>query len=82
MLHAAQAPTRLVEHWQQLGFDTRGKSALPEFGLTATTEPLDHGPTRNPWGLDHSVGGSSGGSAALVAAGGGVERVSLFCMLR
>ena len=65
----AEAPTRWVEHWRMLGFDTLGKSALPEFGLTATTEPLDHGPTRNPWGLDHSVGGSSGGSAALVAAG-------------
>ena len=32
-------------------------------------KPLDHGPTRNPWGLDYSVGGSSGGSAAMVAAG-------------
>ena len=65
----AENPTRLVEHWRRLGFDTLGKTALPEFGLTATTEPLDHGPTRNPWGLDHSVGGSSGGSAAMVAAG-------------
>ena len=65
----AENPTRLVEHWRRLGFDTLGKTALPEFGLTATTEPLDHGPTLNPWGMDHSVGGSSGGSAALVAAG-------------
>lgn len=61
--------TRLVQHWRRLGFATIGKSALPEFGLTATTEPLAHGPTRNPWGLDNTAGGSSGGSAALVAAG-------------
>jgi amidase len=61
--------SRLVRDWRRLGFATLGKSALPEFGLTATTEPLAHGPTRNPWGLDHTTGGSSGGSAALVAAG-------------
>ena len=65
----AKADTRLVEHWRGLGFDILGKTALPEFGLTATTEPEAHGPTRNPWDLDHSTGGSSGGSAALVAAG-------------
>lgn len=46
-----------------------GKSTTPEFGFTATTEPLLGGPTRNPWNLDHSSGGSSGGAAALVAAG-------------
>jgi amidase/6-aminohexanoate-cyclic-dimer hydrolase len=38
-------------------------------GLTATTEPLLHGPSRNPWNLEHSTGGSSGGAAAAVAAG-------------
>ncbi|MGE0828152.1 MAG: amidase [Hyphomonadaceae bacterium] len=46
-----------------------GKSTTPEFGYTATTEPLLTGVTRNPWNLDHSSGGSSGGSAAAVAAG-------------
>lgn len=65
----AVEPTRFAVHWRQLGVQTLGKSALPEFGLTGTTEPLAHGPTRNPWGLDHTTGGSSGGSAALVAAG-------------
>ncbi len=65
----AEERTRFVAQWDELGFQTLGKSALPEFGLTATTEPLDHGPTRNPWHLDHTTGGSSGGSAALVAAG-------------
>ena len=65
----AAGPSRFVRDWQQLGLDTIGKSALPEFGLTATTEPIAHGPTRNPWDLAHSTGGSSGGSAALVASG-------------
>ncbi len=46
-----------------------GKSTMPEFGFNATTEP-EHGlPTRNPWQTDYSCGASSGGSAALVAAG-------------
>ncbi len=45
------------------------KTALPEFGLTATTEPLCREATRNPWHTGYSSGGSSGGSAALVAAG-------------
>ncbi|MFM2437334.1 MAG: hypothetical protein RLZ55_143 [Actinomycetota bacterium] len=52
-----------------LGAEVLGKTTMPEFGLTATTEPLAFGPTRNPWHLDRAVGGSSGGSAALVAAG-------------
>ncbi|MBB4631880.1 amidase [Sphingosinicella soli] len=51
------------------GLVSIGRSTLPEFGATATTEPLLTGVTRNPWNLDHSTGGSSGGSAAAVAAG-------------
>lgn len=46
-----------------------GKSTLPEFGLTASTEFTDRAPTRNPWNTEYSAGASSGGSAALVAAG-------------
>lgn len=46
-----------------------GKSTLPEFGFNATTEPAHDAPTRNPWNLQYSSGASSGGSAALVAAG-------------
>ena len=61
--------SRWVSQWRELGFETLGKTTLPEFGLTATAECLLTGATRNPWGLDHSTGGSSGGSAALVAAG-------------
>lgn len=51
------------------GVISLGKSASPEFGLTGTTESLLNGAARNPWNLDHSTGGSSGGAAALVAAG-------------
>lgn len=51
------------------GVISLGKSASPEFGLTATTESQLNGATRNPWNTTHSVGGSSGGAAALVAAG-------------
>lgn len=46
-----------------------GKTCLPELGFNATTEPQGGPPTRNPWHTDYSPGGSSGGSAALVAAG-------------
>lgn len=60
---------RFVQQFFSLGFVCLGKSALPEFGLTATTEPLSSGITRNPWNTDYSTGGSSGGSAALVASG-------------
>lgn len=51
------------------GFVNMGMSSLPEFGFTCTTEFANQDPTRNPWNLNHSAGGSSGGSAALVAAG-------------
>ncbi len=51
------------------GFTILGKSTLPEFGLNATTEPVHKAPTRNPWNIEYSSGASSGGSAALVAAG-------------
>ena len=51
------------------GFIHLGNSSLPEFGFTCSTEFPDKAPTRNPWNTGHSVGGSSGGAAALVAAG-------------
>ncbi|MHB1251882.1 MAG: amidase family protein, partial [Acidimicrobiales bacterium] len=46
-----------------------GKSTLPEFAIEGYTANLLTGVTRNPWNLDYSPGGSSGGSAAAVAAG-------------
>ena len=59
----------LAKQYLAQGFNLLGKTALPAFGFTASTE-MAHAPaTRNPWHLNHSAGGSSGGSAALVAAG-------------
>src|ERR1700722_15117413 len=46
-----------------------GKSTLPEFAIEGYTANLLTGVTRNPWNLDYSTGGSSGGSAAAIAAG-------------
>lgn len=46
-----------------------GLTASPEFGATSFTASTLHGVTRNPWNLDRTPGGSSGGSAAAVAAG-------------
>ena len=51
------------------GLVSLGKSATPEFGFVATTEPLFAEPTSNPWNPGYSAGGSSGGAAALVAGG-------------
>ena len=51
------------------GFIHLGNSSLPEFGFTCSTEFPNSDPTCNPWNLNYSVGGSSGGAAALVAAG-------------
>ena len=64
-----QKSSEFVEFYNSLGFRNLGKSTLPELGLTCSTESLATGPTRNPWNLDHSTGGSSGGAAALVASG-------------
>ena len=46
-----------------------GRTKVPELTMSSTTEPLGWGPAHNPWALDRSPGGSSGGSAAAVAAG-------------
>ncbi|MCB1296610.1 MAG: amidase [Gordonia sp.] len=51
------------------GLNVLGASMMPAFGLTATTEFVDRPPTLNPWDTEYSCGASSGGSAALVAAG-------------
>jgi len=59
----------LTRLFQATGLIPIAKTCLPEFGLTATTERTGNPPTRNPWNPAFSSGGSSGGSAALVAAG-------------
>lgn len=58
-----------TQRWDEEGLIPLGKSAMPEFGLLPTTEPLLHAPSRNPWSLEHSPGGSSGGAGAALAAG-------------
>jgi amidase len=57
--------TRFLDH----GLGIVGRSACPAFSTGVSTEPLGFAPTRNPWALDRTAGGSSGGSAAAVAAG-------------
>ncbi|MFL5706714.1 MAG: amidase [Ktedonobacteraceae bacterium] len=60
--------TDLMTRFKQAGLVTLGRTATPEFAFNAATEPVSNGPTRNPWDPSRSPGGSSGGSAALVAA--------------
>ena len=61
--------TRLVRQFEAAGFSVVGKAACPQLSIGATTEPPGFEPTRNPWDLTRSPGGSSGGPAAAVAAG-------------
>lgn len=61
--------SHLAQQFRAAGFVFLGRTNVPEFGTTITTEPAAHRPTRNPWNPAHSAGGSSGGSAAAVAAG-------------
>ena len=58
-----------IGQFRSLGMTVLGKSRLPEFGFSASTEYMTSDPVRNPWDLEFSAGASSGGSAALVAAG-------------
>jgi amidase len=59
----------LARQFRAAGFVFLGRTNVPEFGTTITTEPAANAPARNPWNPAHSAGGSSGGSAAAVAAG-------------
>ncbi|WP_433566485.1 amidase [Nocardia sp. CA-151230] len=65
----AKAHGPFTKQFLGTGMTVLGKSTLPEFGLNATTEFVDAEPTPNPWDTEFSSGASSGGSAALVAAG-------------
>lgn len=61
--------SEIVRRFERAGLVIIGKSATPEFGMSPSCEGALFGPTRNPWNLDRSTSGSSGGSAAAVAAG-------------
>jgi amidase/6-aminohexanoate-cyclic-dimer hydrolase len=66
--HIAGHTGTLAQRFLNAGLTIFGKSSSPEFGLLPTTESRLFGPTRNPWNLEHSSGGSSGGAGAAVAA--------------
>jgi len=61
--------SELVRRFKRAGLIVLGKTNTPEFGNTATTEPRLFGACHNPWNTALTPGGSSGGSAAAVAAG-------------
>ena len=67
--YVSVADTELARRHRAAGLIVLGKTNSPEFGNHSTTEPVLFGPTRNPWDLGRTAGGSSGGSAAAVASG-------------
>ncbi|HZG89481.1 MAG TPA: amidase family protein [Pseudonocardia sp.] len=62
------ADSFLMTRFRAAGLAATAVTATPELGFNASTEPVSSGPVRNPWDPTRSPGGSSGGSAALVAA--------------
>ena len=67
--YVSKIDTELVKRHKTGGLVIVGKTNTPEFGALPTTEPILYGPTHNPWDPTLTPGGSSGGSAAAVAAG-------------
>ncbi|SEQ19369.1 amidase [Solimonas aquatica] len=65
----AERHAEMTQRWLKAGVVIFGRTNTPEFGSKAITESELWGPCRNPWHLDHTPGGSSGGAAAAVAAG-------------
>lgn len=66
--HVAARDATLAERFRGAGLVSLVRTATPEFGFNLDTAPVVHGPTLNPYSLERSPGGSSGGAAALVAA--------------
>lgn len=85
----SKSNSELVNRFLKSGVVIFGKTNTPELGLMGVTEPKAFGPSRNPWNIDHTPGGSSGGSGAAVAArivpmasagdGGGSIRIPAAC---
>ncbi|MDE2075506.1 MAG: amidase [Burkholderiales bacterium] len=67
--HVAPAHAEITRRWLDAGVVIFGRTNTPEFGAKGVTEPHLFGPTRNPWDIRLTPGGSSGGSAAAVASG-------------
>lgn len=65
----AHHDSEIMRRFRAAGLVALGSTTTPEMSISFATESRLHGVTRNPWHLDRGVGGSSGGSAALVAAG-------------
>ncbi|MBI4776100.1 MAG: amidase [Deltaproteobacteria bacterium] len=87
--YVATEDSVVVQRMKRAGLILVGKTNTPELGSSGSTEPVLFGPTRNPWNVEHIPGGSSGGSAAAVAArivpladgsdGGGSIRMPASC---
>jgi amidase len=67
--HVANYDHNIVRRFRDAGFVIVGTTTLPEYGILPVSEARLFGPTRNPWDLQRTPGGSSGGAAAAVAAG-------------
>ena len=67
--HVADTDSFLTASFKKAGLTLLGRTTTPEFAMGITTESALTGPTGNPWNLETMCGGSSGGSAASVAAG-------------
>ncbi len=67
--YVPQQDGAIVKRFKSAGLIAFGKTNVPEIGLVPFTEPELFGPCRNPWNLDRTPGGSSGGAASAVAAG-------------